>query len=50
MNAEISETIKTAENCGFYSFDARIKIVTEKYCSYQYLYAHFNFFGSIDRY
>jgi len=28
---------QTAQNCGSYSFDARIKILIEMYCSYQYL-------------
>jgi len=26
-----------AQNCGFYSFDARITILTEMYCSHQYI-------------
>jgi len=28
---------QAARNCGSYSFDARIQILTEMYCSYQYL-------------
>jgi len=28
---------QTARNCGSYSFDARIKILTEVHCSHQYL-------------
>jgi len=41
MNAEISETIRARllgfGNCGSYSFDARVKILTKINCSYQYL-------------
>jgi len=40
-----SSAHKPAQNCGSYSFDARIKILTEMYCSHQYLsidHAHLN--------
>jgi len=30
-------TPQTAQNCGSYSFDARMKILIEMYCSHQYL-------------
>jgi len=33
----VHSNAKTAKNCGSYSFDVRIKILTEMYCSCQYL-------------
>jgi len=36
LDSRITPTL-TAQNCGSYSFDARIKILTEMYWSRQYL-------------
>jgi len=46
----VPRTPQTAQNGGSYSFSAKIKILTEMYCSHQYLsidpkkvsHAHFN--------
>jgi len=35
--SEMCHAHSNAQNCGSNSFDAGIKILTEMYCSYQYL-------------